>query len=337
MKVNYLFVLLMTVPILVGRTEEIKVKSGEKNFSIYFDSPLFYKYWHDVTKFSIVTVNFEYRLKMSHSNSTFLSVGYGKMFSTEGYNVSYNIFTTEIKKIFGKKTHFLETGVGVNFSTPHIIFRIGYRAELFDRILLCIEYTPYLLIDETKFYDPYRMELHNSLSLSLGYRFGIHISNETWNTKFNRLYGLQVNFQSIFKDYKGGKGYYGNLFLEISLYKTKKLLLTSGLGFGYGNSYSGKGRFSYNSFPIGFTMLYGKKKHFAEAGIRFTWMPIGGNNDGTFFTLQPEIGYRIHIGKRLFARLAYTPYWWLSNEEGKQYIERSFVNSATVGAGIRFH
>jgi len=45
------------------------------------------------------------------------------------------------------------------------------------------------------------------LSLSIGYRFGIHIPEETWNTKFKRLYGLQFDFQPLFRNYKGGKGY----------------------------------------------------------------------------------------------------------------------------------
>jgi hypothetical protein len=127
------------------------------------------------------------------------------------------------------------------------------------------------------------------------------------------------------------------LFLEILIHKTEKLLLTSGLGFGYGNSYPDKGRFSYTSLPVGFAMLYGKKTHFAEAGIKVNWIPIGGNKDGTFFTLQPELGYRIHLWKHFIARVAYTPYWWLSDKKGRKYIEKKFVNSVTVGIGVRFH
>jgi hypothetical protein len=175
------------------------------------------------------------------------------------------------------------------------------------------------------------------LSLSIGYRFDIHIPKETWNTKFKRLYGLQFDFQPLFQNYKGGKGYNLNLFLEILIHKTEKLLLTSGLGFGYGNSYRHKGSFSYNSLPLGFTMLYGNKTHFAEAGIKAAWIPIGGNKDGTYFTLHPEIGYRIHLWKRFMARVAYTPYWWLADKKGREYIEKNFVNSVTIGIGVRFH
>ncbi len=37
------------------------------------------------------------------------------------------------------------------------------------------------------------------------------------------------------------------------------------------------------------------------------------------------------------ARVAYTPYWWLSDKKGREYVEKKFVNSVTVGVGVRFH
>jgi len=54
----------------------------------------------------------------------------------------------------------------------------------------------------------------NALSVSLGYRFGIHIPEETWNTKFKRLYGLQFDFQPLFQNYKGGKAIMSICFLK---------------------------------------------------------------------------------------------------------------------------
>ena len=80
-----------------------------------------------------------------------------------------------------------------------------------------------------------------------------------------------------------------------------------------------------------------RKNHFPETGIKSAWIPIGGISDGTFFTLQPELGYRFCPGKHFTARVAYTPYWWMSDNSGKEYVEQNFVHSATIGIGWRFH
>jgi hypothetical protein len=122
--------------------------------------------------------------------------------------------------------------------------------------------------------------------------------------------------------------------LEFRLASFGKTSLNAMVGFGYVSyvSYSG----SY-MFPIGLNVVYGNKRHFAEAGARLTWIPVNGDIEGDFFTLQPEIGYRINLGKRFLARLAYTPYWWLADKKGREHIVNSFVHSVSVGVGVRFH
>jgi len=310
-----------------------------KPFSLYFDSPILFNTWFKDVNSKILTLDLEYLITDSHNTKVAISAGYGREFWL-GTPYSEMVISSEFKMLIGRKSHFFETGTGFYYICcyPILRFRLGYRLNLGDNFLFRIAYTPYINLkplynddDEKYFYTA------NDISISLGYRFGIHIPKETWNTKFKRLYGLQFDFQPLFQNYKGGKGYNLNLFLEILIHKTEKLLLTSGLGFGYGNSYRHKGSFSYTSLPVGFTMLYGNKTHFAEAGIKASWIPVGGNKEGTYFTLQPEIGYRIHLWKRFMARVAYTPYWWLADKKGREYIEKNFVNSVTVGIGVRFH
>jgi hypothetical protein len=333
--ITIVFVLLLNPFLFSQDTTENK---NDNSYSVFFESPLFYEDWWEYQN-TVLTINFEYLINKKNGGLSFL-LGYGRIFSSyDGVFYSDPYFNTEINYLFGKKHHFLEIGTGLGYgSSVFLKFRLGYRLNLGKRLLFRIAYTPTVYLrqhNDTEEHPPFTG--FNGLSLSLGYRFGIHIPKETWNTKFKRLYGLQFDFQPLFQNYKGGKGYNLNLFLEILIHKTEKLLLTSGLGFGYGNSYRHKGSFSYNSLPLGFTMLYGNKTHFAEAGIKAAWIPIGGNKDGTYFTLQPEIGYRIHLWKRFMARVAYTPYWWLADKEGREYIEKNFVNSFTIGIGVRFH
>ena len=319
---------------VLTKGQEINHKNTENCFSVFVESPFFYKDWWEY-EHSVVSVNLEYLLRSKNNPGLSLVLGYGEIIEYyEGIYYLDPYVHTEITKLFGRKNHFFELGGGGGYaSSVFLNLRLGYRLELGKRFLFRVAFTP-------AFYPRMHIDTEehpeftgfNAISVGLGYRFGIHIPKETRNTKLKRLYGLQFDFQPFFQSYNGGKGYNGNLFLEILIHKTEKLRLTSGLGFGYGNA-----KYAYNSVPFGVSLLYGRNKHFLETGIKSVWIPIGGNSDGTFFTLQPELGYRIHLWKHFMARVAYTPYWWLSDKKGRNYIEKKYVNSVTVGVGVRFH
>ncbi len=312
--------------------QEIKKEDKENSFSVFIESPLFFSSL--VEEHDIYTVNLEYLLNTKYK--IYISFGYGRIFSVNNWPSSDMVLTTEFNKLIGGKNHFFEIGGGLSYLRPNIItnFRLGYRGVFWKRVLVRVGYTPGFLI----FYGPNIIgPLDNMLSVSLGYRFGINISKQKWDNNVGWLSGLQLNWQPYFKSYKDISGFYGTVDLEFLLANFEKTTLNATVGFGYAMSGSYNGRFSYNAIPVSVSALYGKGKHFAETGIRLTWIPIGGNSDGNFFMLQPELGYRIHPGKHFMARIAYTPYWWLSDSKGKEYIEKSFVNSATIGIGWRFH
>jgi hypothetical protein len=255
------------------------------------------------------------------------------MFLTKEPYGNYYVLTAEIKKIFGKKTHFLETGLGFDFSTLYLMFRIGYRAELFDHLLLRVGYTPYLLIDETRFYSINRMSFHNSFSVSIGYRFGGEKFQTNWDNNWDWLSALQFNVQPFFSHFAGYGGFYFTIGPEFKVFDTgENLAVKPWIAYAYGPvSYSLEG------LSTGVRMVYGKKHHFAEAGMGTVWFPVNGQYSGNYFILQPEIGYRIRFWKRLMARIAYAPYWWLSDKKGKENVEKKFVNSVTVGVGYLLH
>jgi hypothetical protein len=334
MKTKLSFLLILFAISLLTTGQETNNTNTENRFSVFVESPLFFKMWNNENA-NIGLINFEYLQKRTNSFSNSYSIGLVALihYENEWYAPDAPVINLQYNAVFGRKNNFFETGIGLTVPVFLLNLRFGYRLNIGKRLLFKIAYTPTIYLEkhiDTEEYSPYTG--YNGISVSLGYRFGIHISNETWNTKFNWLYGLQFDFQPFFQNYKGGKGYNGNLFLEILIHKTEKLRLTSGLGFGYGNA-----KYAYNSIPFGVSLLYGRNKHFLETGIKSVWIPIGGNSDGTFFTLQPELGYRIHLWKHFMARVAYTPYWWLSDKKGREYIEKKFVNCITVGVGVRFH
>jgi len=305
----------------------------DKSFAISFDI-LYGLESNKYQDFGLATIKLERIIKKNEFISHGYSVGILFLSYDDGlFFPRIPIVNLQYTLMLGSGKNLFETGLG--FYIPYLLnFNLGYRAYFGKRLLFRLSYTPYVFVFyESSIFKP----VGNAFTASLGYRFGIGKPKEKRNKNVGRLSYIQLNWQPLFTNYKGVYGFYGTVNLEILIAKFEKATLFTSAGFGYATSKKYEVNFSYNSIPVSLNALYGKGKRFVEAGLRFTWMPIGGNNDGTFFTLQPEIGYRIHIGKRLFARLAYTPYWWLSNEEGRQYIERSFVNSATVGAGIRFH
>lgn len=323
--------ILFVLPILVMGQETYNQKD-ESRFSVFAESPLFFSSFVD--DYTIYTVNLEYVL--STKNKTYISFGYGRIFSANNWPSSDMVLTTEFNKLIGSKNHLFEIGGGLSYLSTNIMtnFRLGYRGVFWKRLLVRIAYTPgFLIFAGNDIIGP----IDNILSVSLGYRFNIHISKEKWDKNVSWLASMQLNWQPFFKSYKAINGFYGTVNLEFLLAKFEKTTLNATAGFGYATSRSYNGRFSYNAIPVSVSAQYGKDKHFAETGIRLTLIPIGGNRDGNFYMLQPELGYRIHPGKHFMARIAYTPYWWLSYSEGKEHIEKSFVNSATIGVGWRFH
>ena len=320
-------------------SQENKSKPFGNSFSVSVESPLFFKSWYEENG-NVGFLNFELfdKRKENFANSYSLGLLLIANLYGEVYVPQQPIFYFQYAAVFGKKRHFFELGTGLVVPEFLLNLRFGYRLNLGKRILFRAAYTPSVYLEQhidSEEYPSYTV--FNGLSLSLGYRFGIKTSKEKWDNNWKWLSGMQLNFQPFFKNYKGYEGYYGEVDLELLLYTINDISIKGLTGFGYGSLKSDYERFAYNSIPFGVRLLVGRKNHFPEMGIKSAWIPIGGNSDGTFFTLQPELGYRFCPGKHFMARVAYTPYWWLSNNSGKEYVEQKFVHSATIGIGWRFH
>jgi len=51
---------------------------------------------------------------------------------------------------------------------------------------------------------------------------------------------------------------------------------------------------------------------------------------------QPNAGFRVYLWKKVIAHVLYSPYFWLSGKENREYITKDFVQSFTIGLGYKF-
>jgi hypothetical protein len=294
------------------------------------ETPLFFSAFGDGD--ILFTANFDFFLSPNHKS--LMSFGYGRLFFMEDWNYSDMVLTSGFTGLVGEKNHYLEVGGNLAYLVGDIMvsFRFGYRGVFWKRILARVAYTPgFLFFSGNDIIGP----IDHTLSVSIGYRFGKDISKQVWDTKYRWLSNLQLDWQfSLSPDNVNG-GVYRSFSLEFLIMGFEKLSLMSWLG--YVNGDYGLTDYPVEGLPFGFRANFGKKKHFLESGIGFAWFPLNGNLSGNFYKLQLEVGGRINLGKRFLIRLAYTPYWWLADNEGREHIEPGFVNSISLGIGYRFH
>ena len=333
-KLTLLILSLFLVRLVSGQETD---STGKKSyFSVSVESPFFYKDWWEYSH-NVLTVNIEYlKLRENKPGLSFV-LGFGSIISKYEGVVYYQdpYIAGEMNFLFGKKNHYFEIGFGPGYATS-VFFkgRFGYRLQLGKRLLFRIAYTPavYLRmhIDTEEHPD---FTGFNALSVGLGYRFGINTSKEKWNTNWRWLSGMQLNYQPFFKYLNGYSRYYGEVDLELLIYSVNKIKINGIIGFGYGDVTS----FAFISVPFGVELLYGRKNHFFETGMKVAWLPNENFDDGKFFTLQPELGYRFCPGKHFMVHVAYTPYWWQSDNNDNGNTEQKFAHSITIGIGWRFH
>ncbi len=310
-----------------------EVKKNTNYYNVSLETPLFFKDWYG-NKETVLSINFEFLSKRKYGFlSSSFSLGkeiykYKDVYYAEPYA------SIEVCRLLGKRNHFFELGVGMGYSG--IFFsklRLGYRFNFARRLLFRIAFTPSVYLErhiDTEEYDTYTG--FNGVSLSFGYRFKKIDPNDKSQRFFSRFSNTQLNFQPFFKHYEGYSGLYSTISIELLLAKMKNLSLRSWIGYSYGPI-----NYAEQGFPIGLRIIYGKGKYFIENGIGLAWHHVEGNYGGDFFTLQPELAFRTNFGKRLLVRLAYSPYWWLSNKSNKDEIKQHFSNSLTFGIGYRFH
>ncbi|NOX45496.1 MAG: hypothetical protein GXO89_00780 [Chlorobi bacterium] len=334
-KVNTL-IILMTILVFSGFGQNEDLNGNHQNsYSVYLETPLFFKdYSGDPGNAGFI--NFEYlnKRKKNYYNSFSLGLLFVLSIDNTVFMPSVPVLNFQYNAVFGKSKHFFETGVG--FVAPIFILnlRFGYRLQLGQRLLFRAAYTPSLYLENliTEEESPPFLG-YNALSISIGYRFAKNMSNGTWDFKYRWLSNIQMGWQAGFEHFRGHGGFYGTLKIEFLLARFEKVSLRSWIGYAYGPV-----NYPVQGLPLGFCTVYGKGRHFIETGMGFAWYPEPhGNFSGNYYALQPEIGYRVHLGKRFLARLAYTPYWWLADKKGREHIQKEFVNSATIGIGYRFH
>jgi len=327
---------LFTSSFLFGQDTLNRKKNN--SFSVNIESSMIMiigDYWVPQVTYGYLNFEFLQRRKENFANSYSLGLAPVALFDDYFSVAQHPVFYLQYAAVFGKKRHFFEMGTGLVVPTIILNLRLGYRLDLGKRFLFRAAYTPsvylYKLTDEEGNID--FTVFNNGLSLSLGYRFGIKGNKEKWNNNWGWLSTLQFNAQPFFNHFTGYKGFYFTIGPEFKIFDTgDKLAIKPWIAYAYGPV-----NYSLDGLSTGMRAVYGKGMHFIEAGIGSVWFPVRGYYSGNYFILQPEIGYRINIAKRLMARVAYTPYWWLSDKNGEEYIEKKFVNCITAGVGYRFH
>ena len=113
----------------------------------------------------------------------------------------------------------------------------------------------------------------------------------------------------------GGNGLFGSVNYERQLTQKPGMGIRVGIGFYTENAF-------YLTVPIGINYLFPLKKKgaFIDAGLGATWAKINGNlfankrnNDNSFASFIPSIGYRKHADRNVMWRISLTP---IANKNG---------------------
>ena len=248
-------------------------------------------------------------------------------YATEIYYSNESTVELTASTFFGSGNHFFEIGLGTDFfGMSKVIF--GYRTYLWKKLLLKVQFLPtsFFLVgyEDSNYWDfgfgvGYQINRFNSQKVSEAVMFFIHRSSielEAYLVPFEKderspVPPLMFNFG--FVPYRNGNF---------------DFIVNGGLGVLSG------GDFFYQA---GLANLYGKDKHFVEAGINFIFALLRNPNYyyqySQYVLPQLRIGYRYRFYKnRLFARIAYAPY--IRVLDWKR--EGGLHQNAVLGIGYRF-
>ncbi len=154
--------------------QKINKDSKENSFSVFAESPLPY-FSMGSYKYSVATLNLEYTFNRNSNRMTSLFLGYGLTYNITISNVRFDAVSGGILWNFGEKWYRLEVGGGLSYFgfDMNINGRIGARLIPGNRILIRVAYTPYVFTGLFTS-DSIIESFENFLSVSFGYRFGIH-------------------------------------------------------------------------------------------------------------------------------------------------------------------
>lgn len=163
-----LFLIISILMIITPSFAQRYRRQKDHSFSVFVDSPLFFRDADDTLYSTIINLNLEY---FSKKKITY-SIGLGQRYDYDARSY-YTTLTAEINKLYGNSMHNLELGAGLlyeGFETL-LILRLGYRLQ-YNNLLFRVAYTPTFCTELRYDYNerPYYYSFHN-LSVSIGYRF----------------------------------------------------------------------------------------------------------------------------------------------------------------------
>lgn len=169
--ITIVFVLLLN-PFLFS--QDTTGNKNDNSFSVFAESPLPY-FSMGSYKYSVATLNLEYTFNRNSNRMTSLFLGYGLTYNITISNVRFDAVSGGILWNFGEKWYRLEVGGGLSYFgfDMNINGRIGARLIPGNRILFRVAYTPYVFTGLFTS-DSIIESFENFLSVSFGYRFGIH-------------------------------------------------------------------------------------------------------------------------------------------------------------------
>ena len=333
----FMITVLMVYTNIINGQETSKA-SNNNLYSVFVQSPFFYRDYPGNNDYWIFTTNFEYLLYAGSDFPLSLSLGFGREFRFKDVGIYDLVITSEVNQLFGDGKHFFELGAGLGMASATFMmqFRLGYRLHLGKRLLFRAAYNPYLYFDRSE-ENPHYRGSHN-ISVSLGYRFGY--SETKREEKKDGLFGsavhsLQLNSMPLFFNYQYKQGHMEYVSIELPLVQLDNLHFNIAAGVGVRSVRNLYWTDDGIVFLGGLNILYGGGNHYLETGVNFSGRDY--YREHNFYFAQPMAGYRLYFGKRFMARLLYSPYFWLSDKEGESLIEKKFVHNFTIGVGVRFY
>ncbi len=267
--------------------------------------------------------------KYAHFSFSFI---YGRFFnSSNPWDGTQSMFEIDFSMFWGAKNHFFELGAGTdNMGLTKAI--IGYRLYLMKSLIVKAQILPtsgFLLSLSGVEHIPKYIDF----SFGIGYQFNDETAKNVWNGIKFFISRSSIELQAYLVPFEKDEGSpvppvmfsYGFMPFQSGDFQFG---VSGGVGV-----LSGGGPF----YQAGISSLYGKERHFAEAGMNFIFALLRNYNYeykySEYVLVQPQIGYRFQFAKeRLFAKIAYAPYVRVLDWKREGGLNHNMV----LGFGFRF-
>ena len=325
----------LLIVLLFSQTVVSQVYHAQRSAFVFsLETPFFFKSWQEhnsIRKMYLLTGEYSRtsnKLKNLHYS---ISLGLGIGLSNNDKTLTG---TNNFSMFFGKKHHFVEFSVGYLLAEGfHLQYGLGYRLRIANSLVMRVFYNPDFLYSDFLENDSYKSIISRKIIFSIGYQITQNGTKKTSNAIRYFIHRSYIETKAYLVPFeKDERSPVPPLMFNFGFVPYRNgnfdFIVNGGLGVLSG------GIFFYQA---GLANLYGKDKHFVEAGINFIFAFLRNPNYyyqySQYVLPQLRIGYRYRFYKnRLFARIAYAPY--IRVLDWKR--EGGLHQNAVLGIGYRF-